>query len=256
MIDTHAHLTFEWFDEDRLQVIERAREAGVEQIITVGTNLQDCPAGIALAERFPEVFAAVGVHPNDAAEFDEAALAILREWARHPKVVAIGEIGLDFYRDRVSPQKQEEVFRAQIALAKELRLPVIIHNREATKALLSVLEEVGPGGLKGVLHCFSGTVADADRVLSLGLWISFAGNLTYKKSKLPEVAAAVPLERQLLETDSPFLAPAPMRGKRNEPAFVVHTAGFLAEIKDVEVAMVDRITTANARRLFGLPAVE
>jgi TatD DNase family protein len=252
MIDTHAHLTFDWFDDDREEVIERAREAGVEQIITVGTNLQDCGEAIELAERHPHLFAAVGIHPNDSEDFSDEALARLREWCRHPKVVAVGEIGLDFYRDRVPPERQEKAFRAQIALAKEVGLPVIIHNREATRALLEVLQEVGTEGLSGVFHCFSGNLEDAEQVLSLGFLISFAGNLTYKKSNLPEIAAAVPLERQLLETDSPFLAPMPRRGKRNEPAFVVHTAQRLAEIKGVDVATVAQVTTANARRLFDL----
>ncbi len=256
MIDTHAHLAIDWFDADRQEVLGRASEAGVEQIITVGTTLEDSRVSVELAERFPELFAAVGVHPNEAAEFDMAAIDRLRQWCRHPKVVAIGEIGLDFYRDRVPRQKQKEALQAQVDLAREERLPVILHHRQATAELVRFFDEVGTDGVSGVFHCFSGGIEIVQEVLELGFFISFAGNLTFKKSTLPEVAAAVPLERQLLETDSPFLAPMPMRGRRNEPAFVVHTARRLAEIKGADVATVEEITTANARRLFRLPAVQ
>jgi TatD DNase family protein len=254
MIDTHAHLILEQFDGDRDEVLKRAHEAGVAQIICVGTNLEDSAAGVELAGRHPGVFAAVGVHPSDSAAFDSAAIERLRELSRHPRVVAVGEIGLDFYRDHVPPEKQREAFQAQIALAREVQLPIIVHNRVATAEILQTLRDLGSENLSGVLHCFSGDLEDAKQALSLGFLVSFAGNLTYKKSTLPEVALEVPLERQLLESDSPFLAPLPKRGKRNEPAFVVHTAQWLAELKGVDLATVERTTTANARRLFRLPA--
>ncbi len=256
LVDTHAHLYFEHFEADLPEVIERAAEAGVERILNIGVDVASSRRCVELAETYPGLYAAVGVHPNDAATFSEATLAELRELTRHPKVVALGEIGLDFYRDRCPVAQQQKAFRAQIALAKELRLPIVIHNREAGRQIVDVLRSEGVAGLTGVFHCFSEDVALAEEVLSLGFYISFTGNLTFRKSELPRVAERVPLPRLLLETDSPFLSPEPKRGRRNEPAHVVYIARKLAEIKRTTFEEVVRETTRNAERLFGMGSAE
>jgi TatD DNase family protein len=252
LIDTHAHLYFNHFDQEREEVIQRAFEAGVKKIINIGVDLETSQQCIEMAEKHPGLFAAVGIHPNDSTKMHEDALTSLREFTQHPKVVAIGEIGLDFYRDRSPVETQRKAFRRQIGLAKDLGLPIVIHNREAIGEILDLLNSEGTEGLRGVFHCFSEEERFADEVLELGFHISFTGNLTFKNSKLPEVAKKVPLERLLLETDSPFLSPEPRRGRRNEPAHVVYIAQKLSEIKEIEVSELQRITTANAERLFGL----
>lgn len=256
LVDTHAHLYFEHFEPDLPEVIERAAEAGVERILNIGVDVASSRRCVELAESYSGLYAAVGVHPNDAATFSETTLAELRELTRHPKVVALGEIGLDFYRDRCPTAQQEKAFRAQIALAKELRLPIVIHNREAGRQIVDVLRSEGVAGLTGVFHCFSEDVALAEEVLSFGFYISFTGNLTFRKSELPRVAERVPLQRLLLETDSPFLSPEPKRGRRNEPAHVVYLARKLAEIKRTTFEKVVRETTLNAERLFGMGSAE
>jgi TatD DNase family protein len=252
LIDTHAHLYFNHFDEDREEVIQRAFEVGVKMIINIGIDLETCEQCIALADEHAGVFAAVGIHPNDSAKLDENALLSLKEFTRHAKVVAIGEIGLDFYRDRAPVEIQTEAFRQQIVLAKEAGLPIVIHNRQAIAEILEILKSEGTDGLAGVFHCFSEDESWAEEVLDLGFHISFTGNLTFKKSGLAKVANMVPLERLLLETDSPFLSPEPKRGRRNEPAHVLYIAQKLAEIKGVSVSEIEKITTENAVHLFGL----
>ncbi|MFQ5708517.1 MAG: TatD family hydrolase [bacterium] len=254
LIDTHAHLYFEQFEEDREQVIQRALQAGVEKIINIAVDLETAEQSIRLAEAHSGLFAAVGIHPNDASQLANGTLAALREYSRHPKVVAIGEIGLDFYRDRTPRAAQERAFRQQISLARQVGLPIVIHNRQAIGAILDILRTEGTEGLRGVFHCFSESAQFAEQVLEMGFHISFTGNLTFKKSELPAVAQVVPLERLLLETDSPFLSPEPKRGRRNEPARVLHIARKLAEIKGTDVAEIERITTENAVQLFGLGA--
>ncbi len=250
LTDTHAHLYFEHFDRDREAVIRRAFEGGLAFIINVGVDLTTSRTCIELAEQYDGLYAAVGIHPNDAGAFDEQAPAALRELAQHPRVVAIGEIGLDFYRGRTPRVQQEAAFRAQIRLAKELGLPIIIHNREAGPAVVDVLCDEGTDGLTGVFHCFSESVVVAETVLKRGFYVSFTGNLTFRNSTLPEVAQRVPLARLLLETDAPFLSPEPERGKRNEPAHVIYLAQKLAEIKQTTVSEVVETTFVNARRLF------
>ncbi|MFQ5675799.1 MAG: TatD family hydrolase, partial [bacterium] len=205
-----------------------------------------------LAEKYTGLFAAVGIHPNDSTKLDDSSLAALRELSRHNKVVAIGEIGLDFYRDYSPVEVQERAFREQIRLAREVDLPVVIHNREAGREIIDVLKSEGTNDLNGVFHCFSEDTEIANEVLALGFHVSFTGNLTFKKSQLPEVAEMVPLDRLLLETDCPFLSPEPKRGRRNEPAHVVYIAEKLAEIKGVTVNALTELTTANAARLFRL----
>ncbi|MFQ5771486.1 MAG: TatD family hydrolase [bacterium] len=252
LIDTHAHLYFAQFDEDRDEVIQRAFAANVKKIITIGIDLETCRKAIALAEKYDGLYAAVAIHPNDATKFNDRVVAEVKELSRHPKVVAIGEIGLDFYRNRSTAEMQKQAFYQQLKLAKEVDLPIIIHNRQAGREILDVLQLEGTEGLTGVFHCFSENKMIAEEILQVGFHISFTGNLTFKKSELPAVAQSVPLNRLLLETDSPFLSPEPKRGRRNEPAHVVYIAQKLAEITDTNLSELEKITTANALRLFRL----
>lgn len=257
-VDSHAHIDGEEFDADRDEVVARAREAGVRAILNVGTG--DPHAGnferaVAVAEKYEGVCAAAGVHPHDARLYDEAAERRLLEVVRRgPPVVALGEIGLDYHYDHSPRDVQRRVFARQLRLAREEGLPVIIHSREADEDTASILrrEMDGAAGL-GVMHCFGGGPALAEAALGLGFMISFAGNVTFKKAEnLREVARAVPPERLLVETDCPYLAPVPFRGRRNEPAFVVETARFLAELRGVEPEELGRVTSENFARLFRL----
>lgn len=252
LIETHAHLYFDKFDEDRDDAIQRAFDADVKKIINIATDLETSKACLELAEKYNGLYATVGFHPTDAAKLTDASFEELRHLAAGEKVVAIGEIGLDFYWDTCPPDIQEAGFRRQINFAKEIGLPIVIHNREATPDILRILKSEGVEGLCGVFHCFSEDINIAAEILELGFYISFTGNLTFKKSKLPEVANEVPLDRLLLETDCPFLSPEPKRGRRNEPAHVVYIAQKLAEIKIVDLAEIENATTENAIRLFGL----
>ncbi len=253
IVDTHAHLDFEAFDADRAEVILRAREAEIGAIINVAIDRASSEASVALASEYPDVWATVGVHPHDAASVTEEDYAELLKLGKHPKVVAVGEVGLDYYRNLSPEERQKEVFRDMLTLARELDLPLIIHTRAAGEDTLAVLREaLREGPLRGVFHCFSGDVEMARQVLGLGFYISFCGNLTFKNSRAPEVLKEVPLERLLLETDSPFLAPVPYRGKRNEPAYVRLTARKIAEVKGVPVSEVSAVTTRNAVELFGI----
>lgn len=252
LIDTHAHLQLEQFDADREAVIRRAQEAGVAKIIVVSTDLASSRQSLALAEKHPGLFAAVGFHPNDCGAASDADFAEIARLAQHPKVVALGEIGMDFYWQRVPAEMQQRAFVRQLQLAGEIGKPVIIHNRAAGEAILNALSQAGVRELAGVFHCFSENEEYARRVLELGCHVSFTGNLTYRKSALPEVARSLPLARLLLETDCPFMAPVPQRGQRNEPAFTIHIAGKLAEIHNLSVAEICRHTTQNAMNLFGL----
>ncbi|MGH7495413.1 MAG: TatD family hydrolase [bacterium] len=253
LIDTHAHLQLEHFEDDRDEVVRRAAEAGVASIICVSTDLPSSRQAIALAEKHANVFAAVGIHPNDCGTAGDKDFLEVAELSRHAKVVAIGEVGLDYYWKNVDPKTQGRTFVKQLELAQQLDKPVIIHNREASEDILKTLQEAGLTQLRGVFHCFSENTDYAERVLALGCHISFTGNLTYKKSILPAVAERIPLERLLLETDCPFMSPVPFRGKRNEPAFTIAIAEKLASIKNVDVAEVCRLTSANAAQLFALP---
>ncbi|HJQ33206.1 MAG TPA: TatD family hydrolase [Pyrinomonadaceae bacterium] len=258
-VDSHAHIDGEAFDADRDEVVARAREAGVRAILNVGTGDPhggELERGVAVAERYEGVYAAAGVHPHDARLYDEAAerrlLDILQGGGR---VVALGEIGLDFHYDHSPREVQREVFARQLRLAKELSLPVIIHSREADEETVEILRrEYAEAPRGGVMHCFGGGMRMAEGVLELGFHISFAGNVTFKKAEnLREVARIVPAERLLVETDCPFMAPVPLRGRRNEPAFVVETARFVADLRGVGSEELGRTTTANFSRLFGVP---
>ena len=252
IIDTHAHLYFDRFDEDRDAVIRRASESGVKKIINIAVDLDSARSCVRLAEEYDGLYAAVGIHPNDAQLFDDETRDELKSLTEHPKVVAIGEIGMDYYWDKTPPALQEMVFRKQIQLAKDVGLPIIIHNRNAARDILNVLKSEGVEGLTGVFHCFSEDAVFANDVLALGFHVSFTGNLTFKNSTLPAVAKVIPLQRLLLETDCPFLSPEPRRGRRNEPAHVIHIAKKLAEIKGLTPGEICDETTVNAVKLFGL----
>jgi TatD DNase family protein len=242
------------FAEDWPDVLENAEHAGLERMVIVGFDVESSKKAVAMAEQNGRLLAAVGIHPHDAASMDEAALKELRGLAEHPRVVAIGEIGLDFYRNLSPKEKQFEAFEAQLALAEELKLPVIVHDRDAHGPAAEVLSERAAGLVGGVLHCFSGDEALAEAAVSWGFYISVAGPLTYPNAKdLRSVVERIPIERIVIETDAPYLSPQPRRGKRNEPAFVQYIAEELARIKGLSLEDVDRITTLNAKQLFGLP---
>ena len=262
MIDTHCHLNFDAYDEDRDQVIDRATEAGVLRVINPGVDLASSQAGIALAAQHEGVYAAVGIHPNSTADFSPSDVDALARLASEAKVVAIGEIGLDYYRDRSPKDIQTAAFKAQLALAQQLELPVIIHNREASDDVMDILEAWAaslPPSLKdrpGVLHSFSASAEVAARALEAGFYLGFTGPITFKNADaLRDVAREVPLDRILVETDGPFLTPVPMRGKRNEPAYIPHIVDRLAALRQMPTPDMARITTDNAQRLFRLPAL-
>ncbi|HEV2235696.1 MAG TPA: TatD family hydrolase [Ktedonobacterales bacterium] len=255
LVDTHAHIQMRQFDSDRDAIIAAAFAAGIGQIIVPGVDVATSRAAVALAARYAgRVFAAVGTHPHDAATLDDAALATQRELAAAPGVVAIGEIGLDFYRNLAPRAQQEAALVAQIALARELNLPIILHNRESHPEMIALLR-AHAGGVRGIFHCFIGDQAMARDALDLGFWLSFAGPLTYPaNTTLAEVAAWAPLDRVLVETDCPYLTPIPYRGKRNEPRHVALTAARLAELRGLPADAIARATTANAAAVFNLPA--
>jgi TatD DNase family protein len=256
-VDSHCHIDGAEFDRDRDEVLRRASEAGVAAMLTVGTGdaaSDNFERAVALAEKHENIFAAVGVHPHDAKTYTDAAerrlIALVKS---SKKVVAWGEIGLDFYYDHSPRDLQIEIFRRQIRVARELGLPIVIHSRDANDETVEVLSEEcsHENFAGGVMHCFGGTAAMAEKLMKIGFYISFAGNVTFKKAEsLREAARVVPLERLLVETDCPYLAPVPLRGKRNEPAFVIETAKFLAEFKNVELEELARATTANFCKLF------
>lgn len=235
-------------------VLRRAAEVGVRQIITVGIDLISSKNALALAERYDNIFATVGIHPHAVAATTEADYEKLRQLACHPKVVAFGEIGLDFFKKYAPEDMQIEHFARQLQLARELDLPVIIHDRDAHRRVMSLLREAGPFPAGGVMHCFSGDLALAEQTMALGFMISVPGIVTFTKANdLQEVAAKVPLASLLLETDGPYLAPNPKRGKRNEPAYLAHTARKVAELRGISLGELASNTTANAGKLFKLP---
>nr|HID14313.1 TatD family deoxyribonuclease [Anaerolineae bacterium] len=272
LIDSHAHLDFPQFDADREAVIARAREAGLVAILNVGTDLASSRAAVRLAEKYDFIHAAVGVHPHDAKTVTRAVLDELRALARHPKVVAIGEIGLDYYRNLSPRPVQRRVFADQLALAAELRLPVVVHSREAHDDVLAVLRgwvglpsgggaegrlaSLPVGGAEGgcgVLHSYSAGPEHLEEVLELGFSIGIAGPVTFPRAdRLRAVATAVPLERLLVETDCPYLTPRPYRGRRNEPAYVQYVAEAVARARGGSAERVAQTTADNARRLFGI----
>lgn len=255
LIDTHCHLDWKAFDPDREAVIDRAVQAGVRRMITIGVDVPSSRRAIELADQHEAVYAAVGVHPNDCAGFDAATLRDIQSLAQHPKVVAIGEIGLDDYWHKVDRNTQTRTFRAQLELAAELHKPVIIHSRDAAPDVITVLEDftLHASRLTGTLHSYFDDLAIARRALAIDFYIGVTGPITFKKSdREREIVRQLPLERILLETDAPFLTPAPHRGKRNEPAYVQHVAEVIARVRGQSLEEIAQQTTRNAEKLFGL----
>lgn len=255
LVDTHCHLDFRRFDTDREKVLLRAAEAGVKRIIVPAIDLQNCADVLTLAGRYSSVFAAVGVHPNSAAAWNQSWLNQVRQFAKHPKVIAIGEIGLDYYWDDAPKEDQHSAFLSQLNLAANLDLPAIIHNRESSEDVIRLLSESALAGCErpGVLHSFSAEWHVAEAALEMGFYIGITGPVTFKKAdSLRDIVSRLPLNRIVVETDAPFLAPQQRRGKRNEPAFVAYVAEQIATLHDLSSEEIARITSANAQRLFGL----
>jgi TatD DNase family protein len=258
LIDSHTHLDDARYDADRDAVIARAREAGVEIFITIGCDLATSRSAVALADRYPFVYATVGVHPHEVKHIGDDWYDELRRLAQHSKVVAYGEIGLDYHYNYSPPNLQRERFREQVGIAKDLSLPLSIHSREAQEDTIAILREEKAGTVGGVFHCFTGDAWLAKDALDLGFYLSFSGVLTFQNATmLRDIAKTVPMDRLLVETDCPYLTPAPHRGKRNEPSFVTLVAEKLAEVRAESEALdaekVGRITSDNTRRLFKIP---
>ena len=248
-IDTHCHLEMKAFEQDREEVIARAKEAGIEAVITIGSDLEGTLKGVDLAETHDFIYSSVGIHPHDAKDFTGQTYGLLKELTQKAKVIAIGETGLDYHYDHSPRDVQRNVFEQHLSLAKETGLPAVIHSREADADTLKIVRDAGLS--QGVFHCFSGDVTMAEQVMALGFYISLAGPVTFKKARiLQEVATRVPDDYLLIETDAPYLTPEPFRGKRNEPAHILHTAAKIAELRGITLQDISRITTLNAKRLF------
>ncbi len=259
IIDSHCHLDDAAFDDDRDAVVARAREAGVVGMLAIGTGdgPPDLEAAIRLAEHYESVWATVGIHPHDASKADAASFDKLAELCGHPKVVALGEIGLDYHYDNSPRETQREVFVNQMQIARQARKPIVIHTRDAWEDTIELLEtHWSPGALAGIMHCFSGDAEQARESLDLGFWVSFAGVVTFRRAEqLREAAAAVPIDRLLVETDAPYLTPEPYRKiRRNEPRYVVETARKVAEVRGIEYEELAAATSRNFCALFNLPA--
>ncbi len=256
LIDSHAHLDFPEFDRDRAEVLDRARLAGVKALLAIGSGAgpEKLDAALPFAEQHPWIYASVGIHPHEARLATEEHFARLDGLARHGRVIAWGEVGLDYYYDHSPRDIQERVFRRQLEQARAAKLPIIIHCRDAWPDCLAILEQDWRnGGLGGILHCFSGSLSEARKGTEMGFLVSFAGNLTYPKAQnLRDIARELPLDRLLIETDAPFLAPQPYRGKRNEPAYVAEVARTLANVRNLSPEEIAGDTAANFRRFFGL----
>lgn len=258
LIDTHVHLDDARYESDRAAMIDRAREAGVDSMITIGCDLVTSQAAVALAHQYPFVYASIGVHPHEVKHIADGWYDTFRQLARDSKVVAYGEIGLDYHYNHSDPELQRARFREQIQLARELKLPVIIHTREAQDDTIRILKEERASEIGGVFHCFSGDAWLAKDAIELGFYLSFSGILTFQNAAmLRDIAKTVPTDRLLIETDCPYLTPVPHRGKRNEPAYVKHVAELLATITSGGTILtaedMGRRTSENARRLFKIP---
>jgi TatD DNase family protein len=260
IVDSHCHLDGKVFTSDRDEVIQRAIDAGVTRMVAIGTGEgpPDLEAGIRLADSYDVFYATVGVHPHEATKYEESTALRLRDLLRHKKVLALGEIGLDYHYDFSPRDVQKRVFLDQLAIAADARKPIVIHTREAWADTLEILEEHWkPTGLGGIMHCFTGTPAEVERTVALGFHLAFGGVVTYPRAtEVHESAKVTPLDRLLLETDAPYLAPVPRRGKRNEPSYIVETAKRIAELRGVTVDEIARATTANFEQLFKLPALQ
>ncbi|MFB6278110.1 MAG: TatD family hydrolase [Salinibacter sp.] len=257
LIDTHAHLYLDRFAEDRAAVLRRARDAGVDTIVLPAIDVPSIRQAVDLCEEHDGLYAMAGLHPSETDEATEADLEAVKEWCSHPSVVAVGESGLDHYWDRSFDDEQEAFFRRHIRLAMEVDLPLVIHNREATEDILAILEEEhvradAPERMRGILHCYVDPPEVAERAWNLGFFVGVGGIMTFSNSEVGQYVEDVPLEHIVIETDSPYLAPEPHRGDRNEPAYVRHVAERLAEVKSLPVARVAEVTTRNARAIYEL----
>ncbi|WP_096272312.1 TatD family hydrolase [Paucisalibacillus globulus] len=253
LFDTHVHLNAEQFKQDREEVIKRAFDTGVKYMTVVGFDRETIPLAIEIAEQHDTIYAAVGWHPVDAIDMTDEDLEWIEELSSHPKVVAIGEMGLDYHWDKSPKDIQKEVFRKQIRLAKKVNMPIIIHNREATEDIIEILQEEDAKEVGGIMHCYNDSAKYVQTCLDMNFYISLGGPVTFKNAHLPkEVAVEVPLERLLVETDAPFLAPHPNRGKRNEPAYVKLVAEKIAELREISLEELSEKTTENALKLFNI----
>lgn len=253
IIDSHVHLDDRRFDNDRDMIIRNLESNGIELAINIGADLKTSIASVALADKYDNIYATVGVHPHSAKEVDNSTIEILRSFAKRDKVVAIGEIGLDFHYDNSPRDVQRKWFKEQLKLAKEVNLPVVIHTREASQETFDILKEAQDGSLRGVLHCYSGSVEMALEYIKLGFYISIAGPVTFNNARVTkEVAKAVPLDKLLIETDCPYLTPMPYRGKRNEPMFTKYVAQTIAELRGITFDELAEATNRNTKELFGI----
>lgn len=253
LFDTHVHLNAEQFNEDLEEVISRAKEAGVGKMVVVGFDRPTIERAMELVEHYDFLYASIGWHPVDAIDMTDEDLVWIEELSSHPKVVALGEMGLDYHWDKSPKEIQKEVFRKQVQLAKKVKLPIVIHNRDATQDIVDILREEGAEEVGGIMHCFSGSPEIAQECVEMNFYISLGGPVTFKNAKKPkEVAKEIPLERLLIETDCPYLAPHPNRGKRNEPAYVKLVAEQIAELKGISLEEIEAVTTANANKLFNI----
>ena len=251
LIDSHAHIQLSQFNRDRDAVLKRADDAAISTILVIGFDMETSLGAVELAKRHPQIYATVGMHPHDAKDLTPDILKTFRELAAHPKVIALGEMGLDYYRNLSPRQLQKEAFEKQLDLAEALQMPIIIHNRDAYMDILPILEARKPGSVRGVLHCFTGDVALMHRSLAIGFHIGIGGIVTYPSAKdVRAVAKEVPEDRLLIETDCPWLAPQFRRGKRNEPAYVRAVAEKIAELRDTSVETIGEATTKNFQTLF------
>ncbi|KAA1036186.1 TatD family hydrolase [Macrococcus equipercicus] len=253
LIDTHVHLNADQYDEDLTEVIDRARAAGIDRMIVVGFDEKTIKRTMTLIDEHDFLYGVIGWHPVDAIDFTDDYYEWIKELAKHPKIVALGEMGLDYHWDKSPKDIQKTVFKRQIALAKELKLPIVIHNREATQDVVDILKSENAAEVGGVMHSFSSSPEMCDEVLKLNFIISLGGPVTFKNAKQPkEVAVHVPLDKLIVETDAPYLTPHPYRGKRNEPAYVKLVAEQIAELRGISYEELAAATTANAERLFNL----
>ncbi|RLQ91696.1 TatD family hydrolase [Falsibacillus albus] len=253
LFDTHVHLNAEQFNEDLEEVLERAKEAGVEKMVVVGFDRPTIERAMELIEKYDYLYASVGWHPVDAIDMKEEDLEWIEQLTEHPKVVALGEMGLDYHWDKSPKDIQKEVFRKQIRLAKKVKMPIIIHNREATQDIVDILREEGAEEVGGIMHCFSGSPETAKECVDMNFYISLGGPVTFKNAKKPkEVAMEIPIEKMLIETDCPYLAPHPNRGKRNEPSYVKLVAEEISRLKELPYEEVAKKTTENAHKLFDI----
>ena len=251
LFDTHAHLNAEQYNEDLEQVIERAKREKVEKIVVVGFDRPTITRAMELIEEYDFIYAAIGWHPVDAIDMTDEDLAWIKDLSQHEKVVAIGEMGLDYYWDKSPKDVQKEVFRRQIALAKEVKLPIVIHNRDATEDVVTILKEEGAAEVGGIMHCFTGSLETAKACMEMNFYISFGGPVTFKNAKKPkEVVKEIPSDKLLIETDCPYLTPVPFRGKRNEPSYVKYIAEQIAELREISFEELAELTTKNAKKVF------